>query len=102
MNLEGGLEVSKKLLWVFVGQIAVKLALKVGYLKKVLPLSPLSTGNEQSRFDIILKVWGTATLQPFNLQRLTAPLLKDLNPIVNIFSYQKTDRILKIGFALSK
>ena len=42
MNLEGSLEVSKKLLWVFVGQIAVKLqALKVGYLKKVLPLSPL-------------------------------------------------------------
>ena len=28
---------------------------------------------------IIFKVWQTTTLQPFDLQRLTVPLLKDLN-----------------------
>ena len=28
---------------------------------------------------IILKVWWTITLKPFDLQRLTVPLLKDLN-----------------------
>ena len=39
---------------------------------------------------------------PFDIQRLTIPLLKDLDPVVNIVSAQETDSILKIDFALSK
>ena len=40
-------------------------------------------------------------MQPFDLQRLTAPLWKDLDPIVKIVSAQETASILKISFALS-
>ena len=45
---------------------------------------------------------GSVTLQPFDLQRLTVPFWKDLEPVVNIFSVKETASILKIGFALSK
>ena len=40
-------------------------------------------------------------LQPFNLQKLTIPLQKDLDLFVNILSAQETSSILKIVFALS-
>ena len=42
---------------------------------------------------IILKVWQTVTLQTFDLQRLTVPLWKDIELIVNIFSAQDTSNI---------
>ena len=51
---------------------------------------------------IILKVWQTATLQPFNLTKTTVPFRKDLDPVINIVSAQETDSILTIDFALSK
>ena len=50
---------------------------------------------------INLTVWRTVTLQPFDLQRLTVPLWKDLEPIVNIVSAQETSSILRIGYAYS-
>ena len=37
-----------------------------------------------------------------DLQRLTVPLMKDFNPVVNIISAEETGSILKIGFALLK
>ena len=49
---------------------------------------------------IILKVLRTVALQPFNLKRLTVPLLKDLYPVANIVSAQESGNISKIGFAL--
>ena len=42
------------------------------------------------------------TLQPFDLQILTEPLWKDVDPFVNIVSAQEIGSILNIGFALSK
>ena len=50
---------------------------------------------------IILKISWTVTLQPFDLQRLTLPFWKDLDPIGNKVSAQETGSILKISFALS-
>ena len=57
-----------------VGQRASKLlAVKVGGLKKSLPSGPGHSRTSQPEFDcvrdqIFLKVWQTATLQPFDLQ----------------------------------
>ena len=51
---------------------------------------------------IILKVWQIITLQPFNLQRLTVPVQKDIDLLVNISSAQETSSILKKGIVLSK
>ena len=51
---------------------------------------------------IILKVWQTVTLQPFDLQRLAVLLWKDLDPLVNIISAQNTSSFFKIGFCLFK
>ena len=49
---------------------------------------------------IIFKVWRTTTLQPFDLQRLTVPLCKNLN-LLNIPKYilsiWRTSGICKIG-----
>ena len=75
--------------------------------KKNLPSGQSRTTRVRPRFRvldywIIFKVWMTVTLQPFDLQRLTVPLWKDLDPFDNIASAQETDSILKIGFALSK
>ena len=54
----------------------------------------------------ILKDWPTArptaTLQPFDLQRPTVPLWKNLDPVVNIISDQRAGSIFKMAFALSK
>ena len=41
-------------------------------------------------------------MQPLNLQRLTVPVQKDIDLIVNISSAQETSSILKKGFVLSK
>ena len=51
---------------------------------------------------ITLKVWQTATLQPFDLQRLAVPPLKDLELLKNILPAHKTSRIFKMNFVLSK
>ena len=39
---------------------------------------------------IILKVWLTVILQPFNLQRLAVPFCKYLDPVVNIVSAEES------------
>ena len=41
-------------------------------------------------------------MQPFNLQRLTVPVQKDIDLLVNISSAQETSSILKKGIVLSK
>ena len=47
-----GLDLSKEVLWVSVGQLAAKLqAVKVGGLKKLLPSGPSQTTCEQPGFD---------------------------------------------------
>ena len=79
---------------------------KLEVWQKVLPCGRSRTrrvwpGFESRPILIILNVWRTVTLQPFDLQRLTVPLWKDLDSVVNIFSAQETGSILKIGFDLS-
>ena len=49
---------------------------------------------------IIFKIWQTITLQSFNLQRITTPLLKDFNLLIMHIINQRTSRIRKIGFSL--
>ena len=49
---KGGLDLSKEVLWVSVGQRAADLqAVKVGGLKKILPRGPSRTTQVQSGFD---------------------------------------------------
>ena len=47
-------------------------------------------------------IWLTATLQPFDLQRPTIPLWKDLKLDVNTLLAQEHGNIFKIRFALSR
>ena len=75
--------------------------------QKILPLGQSRTWRVKSAFEsqtilIILNIWWSAILQPFNPQRLKAPLWKDLESVNNIVSAQETGNILKIGFVLSK
>ena len=49
-----------------------------------------------------LQLWQLVALQPFDLQRPTVPVQKDINLIANISSAQETSSILKKGFVLSK
>ena len=91
-----------------VGQRAAKLlAVKVGGLKKKSVARPWPHLNHSVAFknawgQIILKVSWLVTLQPFNLQRFTLPLWKDLNFLCYILSDKETGSIIKIDFALSK
>ncbi len=52
-------------------------------------------------FLLNVQILQLVALQPFDLQRLTVPLWKDLEPFANKLSAQETSSILKIGFALS-
>ena len=49
-----------------------------------------------------LQLWQLVTWEPFDIQRPTVLLWKDLESIVNILSVQETGCILKIDFDLSK
>ena len=51
---------------------------------------------------IILKVWQTVTLRPFNLQRPTVPLWREQDFVVIILSTQETGSFLNIDLAVSK
>ena len=44
----------------------------------------------------------TVTVQPFDLQRLTVPLWKDIDSVANISSAQEIKSIQEIVFALLK
>ena len=83
-----GLDLLKQVFWVSVGQRTVKLqAVKVGDPKNP-AASPESNHMRPSWVrvpddGIMFKVWQATTLQPFDLQRLTIPLWKDLN-LLNI------------------
>ena len=79
---KGGLDLSKEVLWVSVGQLTSKLqAVKFGGVKKILPHSIIEVARGRLLDDgIILQV---VTLQPVDLQRPTVPLWKDLN-LLNI------------------
>ena len=97
----GGLDLSKEALWASVVQRTAKLqASKVGdlekscYLAKVEPKEG-SPGLSPEWWDH-RKVWLITTLQPFNLQRLTVTLIK------NLLSDQEPSSTFRIGFALSK
>ena len=75
-----GLDLSKEVLWVSVGQRTAKLqAVKVGDQEKFLPLCQSRTtrvhgpGSSPGQWNIF-KVWWTITSQPFDLKRLTIPL----------------------------
>ena len=47
-----------------------------------------------------LQLWQLVTMKPFDLQRPTVPLWKDLYPFVNIVSAQETCSIVKMGFVI--
>ena len=102
-----GLDLSKEVLWVSVCQRAAKLqAVKVGgwsYRPGIKP-RPHSCGARwaEAGFFSDLQLWHLVVLQPLDIQRLTVPLLKDLNLICWLIFFQESRGILKIGFALSK
>ena len=82
----GVLGLFKEVLSVSLGQTAAKLqAVKVGDLKKKNSAAQATIHHGNAAWvrvpddGMILKVLQTTTLQPFDLQRLTVPLLKDLN-----------------------
>ena len=81
---KGGLDLSKEVLWVSVGQRAAVLqAVKVGGQKKFCrsprfdPASPVQGWSAEFFFD--LQLWQPIKLLPSDLQRPTVPLWKDLN-----------------------
>ena len=55
--------------------------------------------SQLAEFFLNLQLWQLVSLQPFNLQRPSVPLCKDLDPVVNIVSAQETCSILRIGFS---
>ena len=79
-----GLDLSKKVLWVSVGQRAAEIrAVKVGGLTNILLIGPC-TGKAGSNWVARQYFFLSPTLQPvtlllFDLQRPTVPLWKDLN-----------------------
>ena len=104
---ESKIYLSKEVLWVSVGQLASKLQpVKVRALKKILLRGTsrvrVAQGWLSGRIFFYLKLWQPVALLPFDLQRLTVPLWKDLDHVVIIVSAQKTDSISKKNFALSK
>ena len=73
---------------------------KIGGLKDILPLDQSRTKTQaawvRERDDrIILQFCQVVTLPPFDLQRPTLPLLKDLAPVVNILSAQGMRGLLR-------
>ena len=81
---KGGLDLFKEVLWVSVDQLASKLQpVKVGALKKILPLSRPRAARTRlglrGRIFSNYQLWQLITLQPVDLQRPTVPLWKDLN-----------------------
>ena len=85
-----GLDLSKEVLWVSFGQRGAKLpAVKVGGLKKNLAIRP-GAGYSGSRpaawqnFFSNFQLWQLAALLPFDLQRPTVHLWKDIDPNSNI------------------
>ena len=74
-----GLDLSKEVLWVSVGQRAAVLqAVKVGGQKKILPISPARAIRVRTkaigRIFFYLQLWQPIDLLPFDLQRPTVPL----------------------------
>ena len=89
-------------MWVSLSQRNAKLqTVKIGDLKKILPLGWSRIKRGRPRF------WShtmrsSTTLDPFDLQRLTIALLKDLNVFFWYISDQETSSTIEIDFALSK
>ena len=107
----GGLDLSKEVLWVFVGQKAAKIqAVKVGDLKKILPhvqdSNPGCPGWFESGhrvgFFSDLQLWQLVFLQPFDLQTPTVPLWKDLNLPVDSISVQESSSTFNVFYLHSK
>ena len=76
---KGGLDLSKEVLWVSVGQRAAELpAIKVGGQKKILPSGPVRTRFARAgligRIFFDLQLWQPVKLMPFNLERPKVPL----------------------------
>ena len=74
-----GLDLSKEVLWVAVGQRAADLqAVKVGGQQKILPSGPVRTrfarAGPLGRIFVDLQLWQPADLLPFDLLRPTVPL----------------------------
>ena len=64
---------------------------------------PVQLARDQKPADgIILIVWWTTTLQPFNPPRHTVPLWKDFKLLKHIPQFVKLVTFFKIGFPLSK
>ena len=78
---KGGLDLSKEVLWVSVGQRAAELpAIKIGGQKKILPNALAREKQVRTRFArngpigrifFDLQLWQPVDLQPFDLQRPT-------------------------------
>ena len=76
---KGGLDLSKEVLWVSVGQRAAELrAVNVGGRKEILPSSPVRTrfahAGPIGRIFFDLQLWQPVKLLFFDLQRPTVPL----------------------------
>ena len=102
-----GLDLSKEVLWVSVGQRAAKIqAVKVGDLKKILPRGRIRTKRGRPGFES----WMIRSSSKFDRPQLCSPLTyRDSQYLfwkISISSIdtnfvQKTGSIFKIGFALS-
>ena len=101
------LDLSKGVMWVSVDQRASRLR------STKLEHNPIVQDSNPGRWWVVRHwpsgrisfrppKWKLVTLQPFNLQRSTVPLWKDLNLFKNISSTQRTNRIIKMSFTVSK
>ena len=76
---KGGLDLSKEVLLVSVGQRAAELSvIKVGGQKKILPNGPVRTRRARTgpigKIFFDLQIWQLVDLLPFDLQRPKVPL----------------------------
>ena len=105
---KGGLDLSKEVLWVYVGQRAAKIpAFKVGGLKKKSAVWPRPHSNKSAQIQVRPGSNHSQSLIAGNFAALlpTDPkfsAMKDLNPLKIVSKVQEASIILRVGFALSK